>query len=312
MASHFPGIRALRGFEAAGRHLNFSRAAAELGLTPAAISHQIKEIEEQLGVTLFSRTSRSMQLTVTGEILHGAATEALTSLERGVVRIRKIGYEKQLKVIASTSIAAKWLVPRISRFIQLYPDIDVRLDISSHLRDFAPGDVDVAIRWGQGTAPNLRSEKLFENAVFPVCSPRLLESELSLNDPHDLLQHRLIHVSWSGQDVGRPDWRMWLHAAGITSFDQEAGTHFDESGPAIQAAIEGLGVALGDSSLVADDLAAGRLVRPFALSINSPAKFAYYVVSPTEVADSPMVSAFREWVLEEAAKMPLIDHLSRS
>ncbi|MCO5066975.1 MAG: transcriptional regulator GcvA [Rhizobiaceae bacterium] len=305
MVTHFPGLRVLRGFEAAGRLLNFSHAAAELGVTPAAISHQVRELEDQLGVELFSRSSRSVQLTAAGEILHRAAGEALASLARGMGRLQDARAGNRLKVVASASIAAKWLVPRIGRFIELHPDIDVRLDISSHLRDFSPDDADIAIRWGKAALPGLRCERLFENIVFPVCSPALLRST-PLRHPRDLMRHRLIHVSWKGQDRDRPDWLSWLRAAGAEdSFDDGGGLHFDESGSALQAAIDGQGVALGDSSLVADDLAAGRLVRPFDLVTASPPEFTYYVVSPIEVAENSAVAAFREWLLAEATKTPL-------
>jgi LysR family transcriptional regulator, glycine cleavage system transcriptional activator len=302
MALHIPGTRALRAFEAAGRHLNFTRAAAELGLTPAAISHQIKEFEDQLGVGLFLRTSRAMQLTPAGEILHAAAAEALAGLTRAVARARKTRGGMSLRITASASIAAKWLVPRIDEFMQRWPEIDVRMDISTNVRDFDRDDVDVAIRWGSGDYAGMRSDRLFDNTISPVCSPKLLRSRQPLNEPRDLLRHMLIHVAWSGQGITWPDWRMWMLAAGIKDFDDGPGLHFTESGAAIQAAIDGQGVVLGDSSLVADDLAAGRLVQPFALSIKGPPQFAYYIVSPEETTGDPLVSAFRDWVLEEAAK----------
>ncbi len=302
MAVHIPGTRALRAFEAAGRHLSFTRAATELRLTPAAISHQIKEFEDQLGVSLFLRTSRSMRLTPAGEILHAAATEALTGLMRAVARAQKTRGGMRLRITASASIAAKWLVPRIDEFMERWPDIDVRVDISTNVRDFDRDDIDVALRWGNGDYAGMRSDRLFENTISPVCSPKLLKSRRPLKEPADLLGHMLIHVAWSGQGITWPDWRMWMLAAGIKDFDDGPGLHFTESGPAIQAAIDGQGIVLGDSSLVADDLAAGRLVQPFALSIKGPPQFAYYIVSPVETAGDPLVCAFRDWVLEEAAK----------
>lgn len=303
MPLHIPGTRALKAFEAAGRHLNFTRAADELGLTPAAVSHQIKEFEDRLGVVLFQRTSRSMRLTQPGEILHAATTEALDGLTRATIRARKSG-ATQLKVTVPSTIAAKWLVPRIDEFMKLWPDIDVRMDISPNVRDFARDDIDVAIRWGKGNYPGMRADRLFDDTISPVCSPKLLEATRPLREPRDLMNYRLIHVSWSGQGVTWPDWRMWMLAAGIKDFDEGPGLHFADSSPAIQAAIDGLGVVLGDSSLVADDLAAGRLVQPFGLSIKGPPQFAYYIVSPVETAGDPLVRAFREWVLDEATKTP--------
>ncbi|QPC85979.1 transcriptional regulator GcvA [Mesorhizobium sp. NBSH29] len=301
MSFHIPGTRALRAFEAAGRNLSFTRAANELRVTPAAISHQIKEFEDQLGVALFARTSRTMQMTPAGEIIFAATTEALSVLTRAASRARRTRGGMRLRITASASIAAKWLVPRIDEFMERWPEIDVRMDISTNVREFDRDDVDVAIRWGDGNYDGMRSDRLFDNTIFPVCSPTLL-ARRPLNEPADLLHHMLIHVAWSGQGVTWPDWRMWLLAAGIRDFDDGPGLHFTDSGPAIQAAIDGQGVVLGDSSLVADDLAAGHLVQPFELSIKGPAQFAYRVVSPVETAGDPLVSAFREWVLEEAAK----------
>lgn len=308
MRAHFPGLRVLRGFEAAGRYLNFSQAAAELGVTPAAISHQIRELEDQFGVALFSRTSRAVQLTEPGGILHAAATEALATLQRGMTRVQDAG-ENRLRVVASASIAAKWLVPRIGGFVEQHPDIDLRLDISSHLRDFSPNDADVVIRWGNANHPGLRSERLFENVVFPVCSPAVAQSA-GLQEPRDSLGCRLIHVAWKGQDRERASWLTWLHAAGVgAGYDEGSGLHFDESGSALQATIDGQGIALADSSLVADDLAAGRLVRPFDLSITAAPEFSYYLVSPVEPPENSSIAAFRSWVFDEAAKTPRYDNL---
>ena len=306
MARHIPGTGALRAVEAAGRHLSFSRAAAELNLTPAAISHQIKEFEEQIGIRLFERTSRTMKLTAAGEVLHAAIGEALENLTRALTRLQRTRNASRIKVTASASIAAKWLVPRLDEFMKKMPEADVRIDVSDRVRDFVRDEIDVAIRFGNGHYPGHRADRLFDNTIFPVCSPALLKAKGPLKHPRDLLQHMLIHVEWSGQGITWPNWRMWMLAAGVTDFNPGPGLHFDNSGIALQAAIDGQGVVLGDSSLVADDLAAGRLVQPFALTIKGPPQFAYYVLSPLETADEPMVRAFREWVLEEARRTKLV------
>jgi len=295
-----PGLQSLKAFNAAARHLNFTRAAGELNVTPAAISHQIKELEEQIGASLFQRSSRSMTLTREGQILRAAVGEALDGLIRALQRIRQLKSPSQLRVTASPSIAAKWLVPRLDRFLAKMPGADVRVDVSSAPLDFDRDDVDVAIRFGKGDYPGLQVDKLFEDVVFPVCSPALLKARRPLREPRDLLQHNLIHLDWQAQGAVWPNWRMWMMAAGITGFDDSRGLHFSQTSLAVQAAIEGQGVALGDSTLVADDLAAGRLVKPFELSLRAPPLFAYYVVSPIETANTPMVKAFREWVLAEA------------
>lgn len=300
MLDLFPGLRSLRAFDAAARHLSFTRAASDMGVTPAAISHQIKELEEQIGVSLFARTSRSMRLTREGEILRGAAIESLESLTRALQRIRKLENQKQLKVTASPSIAAKWLVPRLDRFLATVPGADVRVNVSTTVLDFDRDDVDIAIRFGDGKYPGLRSDLLFHERVFPVCSPRLITKSKPLNTPRDLLHHQLIHLDWEAQGLPWPNWRMWMLAAGIREFDDTRGLHFSQTSLAVQAAIDGQGVALGDSNLVADDLAQGRLVKPFELSLRAPTQFAYHVISPIETADAPMVKAFREWSLKEA------------
>ena len=306
MARFIPGTGSLRAFEAAGRHLNFTRAAEELHLTPAAISHQIKEFEDQLGQRLIERTSRSMRLTPAGEILHAAVSEALDGLGRAASRLQRGRDASRLKVSASTSIAAKWLVPRLDDYMQTTPGADVQLDVSDRVRDFIQDDIDVAIRFGNGHYPAYRADRLFDNTIFPVCSPALLTSKKPLQHPRDLLQHRLIHVEWSGQGVTWPNWRMWMLAAGVSDFNETRGLHLDNSGLALQAAIDGQGVALGDSSLVSDDLAAVRLVQPFALTIKGPAQFAYYVISRMETQNDPLVRSFREWILDEAARTPLV------
>ncbi len=303
MLDKFPGLRSLRSFDAAATHLNFTRAAADMRVTPAAISHQIKELEDQLGVVLFSRTSRSMRLTREGEILRAAAHESLDVLSRAVQKMKKPEGHKQLRITASPSIAAKWLVPRLDRFLATVPGADVRVDVSASVLDFERDDVDVAIRFGEGKYPGLRADLLFHDQVFPVCSPRLITKAKPLGTPRDLLRHQLIHLDWEAQGLPWPNWRMWMLAAGIKDFDDRRGLHFSQTSLAVQAAIDGQGVALGDSNLVADDLAQGRLVKPFELSLRAPPQFAYHVISPLDTADSPMVKAFREWSLREASEM---------
>ncbi len=300
MLDRFPGLRTLRAFDAAARHLSFSRAAEEMLVTPAAISHQIKELEEQLEVELFIRTSRTMKLTKSGELLSEAARESLDILSRSLLRVRRMSARNQLKVSASPSIAAKWLVPRIDEFMALMPGADVRIDVSTSPVDFARDDMDVAIRFGSGKYPGLRAELLFQDRVFPVCSPRLITPDRPLNEPRDLLKYPFIHLDWHAGGSPWPNWRMWMLAAGIKDFDDRTGLHFGQTSLTVQAAIDGHGVALGDSNLVADDLAAGRLIKPFELSLQAPQDFAYYVIAPTDTAELPLIKAFREWCLAEA------------
>ena len=195
-------------------------------------------------------------------------------------------------VSALPSFAARWLVPRLGRFRQQWPDIDLRIDPSAELYDFSRGDVDVAIRYGRGKYPGLRTHWLMTEDIFPVCSPTLLEGHYGLRDPRDLENHVLLH------DDGHGDWRTWLLAAGVVNVDPARGPIFTDSGMLIQAAMTGQGVALARGVLAADELAAGRLVRPLTLSL--PTEYAYYFVCPEDTAEQPKIAAFREWLLAES------------
>jgi len=300
MIEQFPGLRSLRAFVAAAQHLSFSRAAEDMGVTPAAISHQIKEIEDQLRVTLFIRNSRTMALTQEGEILATAARESLETLGRAVKRAKRLENRNQIRVSASPSIGAKWLVPRLDRFLEIAPNSDVRLDVTSSLVDFERDDVDIAIRFGEGRYPGMDAQLLFRDIVFPVCSPSIITKETPLNHPRDLLKHKLIHLDYEIQISPWPNWKMWMAAAGIKDFDDRSGLHFRQTSLTVQAAIDGMGVALGDSNLVADDLAAGRLVKPFELALRTPPQFAYYIITPRNAPPNPLVALFRDWCMKEA------------
>jgi LysR family transcriptional regulator, glycine cleavage system transcriptional activator len=302
MIDHFPGLRSLRAFDAAARHLSFTKAADEIGVTPAAISNQIKEMEEQLGVSLFIRTSRSMRLTREGEILRIAAAESLETLVAALHRIKRLENRNQIRVSSTPSVAAKWLVPRLDGFLEAWPGADVRIDVSNTLVDFDRDDVDVAIRFGAGRYPGLRADLLFNDTLSPVCSPSLITKDKPLKTPRDLLRHTLIHLDWQAQGSPWPNWRMWMQAAGIKDFDDKRGLHFGQTSLTIQAAIDGQGVALGDSNLVADDLATGRLVKPFELSLKAPDSFSYFVITRMDTSGAPLVNAFRDWCLTEAAQ----------
>jgi LysR family glycine cleavage system transcriptional activator len=303
MAHPLPGTRALRTLEAAGRHLNFTRAADELGLTPAAVSYQIKEIEDQLGLILFTRTSRAIRLTESGRILFEAATDALDLLNRAVARGRKIARGTALlKVTADAHFATKWLMRRVDGFRDRYPGIELRFDISYGLRDFELDDIDIGVRFGSGKYPGLAADRLFDNIIIPVCSPRLLANGPPLKVPRDLFNHTLAHIEWSRQGVTWPNWRMWMAAAGIDDFDDSRVMVFGSSSDAVQAAMEGNAVALADFAMVANDLSEGRLIRPFDLGIRMAREFAYFLVYPEDTASDPRIAAFRAWILEEAAK----------
>ncbi len=289
-----PPLNGLRAFEAAARHLSFKEAAGELNVTQAAISHQVRGLEDWLGHKLFERRVRAVDLTTAGAELLPAISSALDGMNGAVDRlIRPEDDGRGLTVSAIATFAAKWLVPRLADFQDLHPDIDVRITTSTALVDFNRDGVDVALRYGLGQWPDVRAERLLREDMFPVCSPALLEGPNPLRTPADLSYHTLLHVVQM-----RDDWRVWLTAAGQTDIDPTRGPRFDLSLTAIQAAVEGMGVALGHSNLVETDMRAGRLVAPFTLNI--PVDMAYYVVAPPERWDSPKVRAFREWLAVEA------------
>lgn len=305
MSKLLPGTRALRTFEAAARHLNFTRAADELGLTPAAVSHQIKEIEDQLDLVLFTRTSRSIRLTEAGSLLHDASIDALDLLNRAVSRARKMTRGTALlKVTLDAQFATKWLMRRVDDFRQQKPGIELRFDITYDVRDFERDDVDIGIRFGTGKYPGLCAHRLFENIIIPVCSPALLASGPPLKEPRDLFNHTLAHIEWSRQGVTWPNWSMWMQAAGVDDFDDSRTLVFGSSTDATQAALDGNAVALADFAMVANDLSQGRLVRPFELGIKVAPEFAYFLVYPEAAKDDARIIAFREWLLDEVAKTP--------
>jgi LysR family glycine cleavage system transcriptional activator len=269
MERHLPPLNALRAFEAAARHLSLTRAAEELHVTPAAVSHQVKGLEAYLGVKLFRRANRALLLTDAGQACLPGLHEGFDRLAEAVEAVRSRDESGPLTVSVPPSFGAKWLVTRLDRFRQAYPGYDVRLDASMRLVDLMREGVDVAVRYGAGHYEGMRVDRLMDEVAIPVCSPRLLEGDIPLRVPADLCRHTLLHHTAPYQDDSYPDWRMWLQAAAL----------------------------VGDV-LVADDIAAGRLARPFQLSF--PVNFAYYIVCPLVSAERPRVVAFREWLLEEA------------
>ena len=300
MNRKLPPLNALRAFEAAARHLSISKAADELTVTPAAVSHQVKALEDVLGVQLFRRLNRALMLTDAGQLFLPGLRDGFDRLAQAVEKVGAQCEGGTLTVSIGPSFAAKWLVPRLDRFRAAHPDIDLRIDATDRLVDFARENADVGIRYGAGDYPGQRTERLFSDVAFPVCSPALCERPPALREPADLRGHTLLHVDWATLQETAPSWRMWLLAAGVDDIDATRGPKFSQESLTVQAAVEGHGVALISNVLVADDLAARRLCRPFELSL--PMSFAYYVVAPETTAARPKVAAFLDWVLAEAAR----------
>jgi len=299
MRTHLPSLNALRAFEAAGRHLSFSKAAAELHVTPAAVGHQVKLLEQELGAPLFERLNRALQLTPAGQSLLPGLSEVFYRISEVVETFRRRDANRPLTVSMPPSFGGSWLMPRLERFRTRHPDIDVRLDADNRVVDLVREDVDIGLRYGLGDYPGMRVVCLLSEEVFPVCSPRLLEGEHPLRELEDLRWHTLLHVDGYAHDDYWPDWNMWLQSAGMSDMNVRRALRFNHTMLALQAAVQAQGVALGSRVLAANDLKEGRLVRPFAHG--SHMSFAYYMVCQESLADEPRIAAFREWIIEEAA-----------
>jgi LysR family glycine cleavage system transcriptional activator len=295
MVRKLPLLTALPAFEAAARHLSFSKAADELHVTHGAISRAIKNLEDQLGVQLFERDTRSVRLTAIGEPSARSVRDVLAQLSAATVSATTRLSDSTLNVSTSDGFAGRWLVPRLYRFHRAHDDIDVRVSTSGKLTNFAGDGIDVAIRYGGGTYPGLKSEFLTGEEVFPVCSPKLLEGAHPLRAPRDLKYHTLIHHGFP--------WATWLQSAGVTGVDASSGITFDSTTFAMEAAAQGEGVVLGRTMLVEADLAAGRLVRPFEHAVKSDSSF--YLVYPPDAGRQRKVKAFRDWLLSEIAPQGL-------
>ena len=298
MARRLPPLNALRAFEAAARHLSFTKAAEELFVTQAAISHQVKALEAALDLQLFRRLNRRLMLTDAGQLYLPALTGAFDAMDTATTRLRADENAGRLIVSVANSLAAKWLLPRLPRFRGRHPEYEVEISALDRLVDFDRDNVDMGIRYGLGRYPGLRVDPLMTDTNFPVCSPALLAGAIPLREPGDLRHHSLLHDDVVPGEA--PDWAKWLAAAGVTGVRADRGQRYSHSSLVLQAAIDSQGVALGRSTLVALDLEAGRLVQPFGPTL--PSRYACFVVSPPATADRPKIKAFREWLLDEAER----------
>jgi LysR family transcriptional regulator, glycine cleavage system transcriptional activator len=293
MARKLPPLNSLPSFEAAARLLNFSKAAEELSVTPGAISRAIKTLEDQLNVSLFDREARTVRLSAIGEPYARAVRDTLEQLASATAIATTRRSESALNVSTSDGFAGRWLVPRLYRFHRAYDDIDVRVSTTGKLTNFLGDGIDIAIRYGGGNYPGLTSEFLANEEVFPVCSPKLMKGAHPLRKPEDLKHHTLI------RDTYPIDWTAWLSSAGVKGVNPRKGLTFDSYTFAVEAAVKGEGVALGRTMLVADDLAAGRLVRPFEHTVKAASSF--YVVYPPESTRQRKVRVFKDWLYSETA-----------
>lgn len=294
MLRRLPSLNALKAFEAAARHLSFTKAAEELSVTQGAVSHQVKALEAELGLRLFNRERQRLVITDAGRSYLDVVRDAFDRLAVGTNRLLQLQRTAVLTVTTSPNFATKWLVHRLGRFVEAHPGIDLRVSASLQHIDFAREDIDVAVRHGDGQWSGLSMTRLCVEELFPVCSPKFMRGRGALRSPADLRNHTLLHIN------DRRDWGKWLEAADVPATDIERGPIFNQASMAIDAAADGQGIALARSALAASDLRAGRLVRPFALSMKAP--YAYWIVCPKSTADLPKIVTFRDWLLAEAAE----------
>lgn len=291
-------LNAVRAFEAAARCLSFQAAAAQLFVTPAAVSHQVKRLEDHLGVKLFRRGHRAVELTSEGEALAASLSELFDRLDLALHQATAKA-TADLRVSTMESFAAKWLAPRLYRFHREFPDARVRVETGNGHADFARDEVDVAIRYGPGGYAGVASERLMDAPAFPVCAPTLAaDRSRPLALPDDLRQHTLLHDESAANRAGVPDWRTWLASCGATRVDAARGPVFASIYLAQEAASAGHGVALGLAPLVEEDLQRGRLVRPFEHVVGNA--YAFWIVRRRKSGPHPAVDAFCDWLRREA------------
>jgi LysR family transcriptional regulator, glycine cleavage system transcriptional activator len=293
MLRRLPPLNALKAFEAAARHESFTRAAEELCVTQGAVSHQVKALETELGLKLFTRERQRLLITEQGREYLAVLRDAFDRIALGTERLRERQTSGVLTVSTSPDFAAKWLVNRLGHFLEAHPEIDLRVSATMHHVDFAREDVDVAVRHGEGDWPGLDSVRLAPEELFPVCSPKLMSGPRAVRVPADVIKHPLLHME------DRQNWARWLDAAGVRDTGAVHGPVLNRASMLIDAAVDGQGIALARTTLAAWDLINGRLVRPFPIAMRLTKS--YWIVSPKATAAVPKIRAFRDWLLAEAA-----------
>jgi LysR family glycine cleavage system transcriptional activator len=293
MLRRLPPLNALKAFEAAARHESFTRAAEELFVTQGAVSHQVKALETELGVKLFNRERQRLVITDAGRQYLAILRDAFDRIAVGTERLLQRQSSGALTVSTSPDFAAKWLVNRLGRFAEEHPNIDLRVSATLHHVDFAREDVDLAVRHGDGNWPGLDVMRLSPEYLFPVCSPKLLAGRNRLAKPGDVLKFPLIHVD------DRKNWKRWLEVAEVPEVESLHGPVLNRESMAIDAAVDGQGIALARMTLATTDLISGRLLRPFAEELRLSKS--YWIICPQATANLPKILTFRQWLLAEAA-----------
>jgi len=294
MARRLPPLNSLKSFEAAGRLLSFTRAAQELNVTQAAVSHQVKVIEEYLGISLFNRYPRRLSLTLQGKALLPEVIEAFDRVSSAISTIKLDQPSNTLSVRLAPSFAAKWLSPRLKYFWLQHPEIDLCLYHAHPAVDFEREDIDLAVTYGKGDWPGVVADALLSLDFYPVCTPAFMNNDKPLSDINNLHYYTLLH------DATYECWTDWLKLAGVDGINTRKGTIIDDTNVLIQAALDGQGVVLGSTTFVQDHLESGRLIKPFDITLRN--EFAYYVVCPPDHLNNPAVKIFKEWLMELAVE----------
>jgi LysR family glycine cleavage system transcriptional activator len=292
-----PPLNALRAFETIARHLSFAKAAEEMHVTPAALSHQIRALEEQLGQPLFVRLTRAIELTDAGRLIYPGLHAGFESVRNAMGQLQTARDSNILVISATPGVVAKWLMPRLWRFLREHPDVDARVSASMKLADFAAEGVDVAIRLSKTAAPDLYVEQLFADSLLPLCAPGLVEQ--GLRTPADLARFPLIHYDVPTSMHAPPLWADWFAVAGLTG-DATRGLRVNVPDHALDAAVAGAGVSLSFKLIASDDVHSGRLVSPFGPELPLPSR--YNFVCPKGHETQPKVKAFRDWLFKEMAE----------
>lgn len=292
MQVRFPPLHTLRTFEAAAMRLNFTQAAEDVHITPSAVSQQIRQLEEFLGVKLFRRLTRQLVLTDEGQALYVGVHNAMQNLRDSLEQLQLGDLSSRLVVSVLPSFGSKWLVPRLHRFLRLRPKVRVTVLPSTELVNFDRDDIDVGLRWGDGVWPGLVCQPIIEETLFAVCSPEFIDREGPIKSPQDVAERPLLG------DVTHDMWAAWFTRFGLDGTKFHAAALYDDAADLIQAAVDGQGVGLARSVLVLDELVSGRLIRLF--DENIPGHFAYYIVYPSRHAGAEKIKALQAWLLQEA------------
>ncbi|MEO0981419.1 MAG: transcriptional regulator GcvA [Pseudomonadota bacterium] len=300
-SDRLPPLNALRAFEVAARRLSFTKAAEDLNVTPGAISQQIRQLEDFAGAPLFKRTGRSVLLTDSAQAALPLVRDAFDKINEAGRVMQAPARKGKVMVSSAPSFAAKWLAPRLEAFHRAHDGVEAWISADMSLTDFAHADADIAIRYGRGDYDGLKSEHLMDETVLPVCAPSLLEGANAIQRPTDLAKHTLLHDESGENDPSCPDWASWLRARDVLGVDPKRGPRFNQGVLIIEAAVSGQGVALAKRAVAEADLAAGRLVAPFADG-STPIDFGYWVVWPKGRHLTPEVRAFMKWLKAEAAR----------